>query len=269
MKSFTGYCAAASFAVLATAAPAGAQHVHGRIEVGVVVEGSVLAVSVQAPLGDIIGFEHEPRNTDQESTLSDAAKLLVDAGGMFAIPDAAGCTVKSISISGPDFVAEKLRGMASNGSNLTVATYSADQDLGHSESHGDSLEESHGHEDDHDHHDEHHDDGHEEDHHDHDHDSHAAHDDDHDDHGDHEDHSDHGDHGDHDDHDAEEAEAHADVDADYTFECGNTSALTAMSLLFPRGFEAVDEVVLQIITETQTRVDEVQPQGRAVTVPLS
>ncbi|MEM7707248.1 MAG: DUF2796 domain-containing protein [Pseudomonadota bacterium] len=249
--------AGATAAVLMTAAPVAAQHVHGRIEVGVVVEGSVLAVSVQAPLGDIIGFEHEPRNTDQESTLSDAAKLLVDAGGMFAIPDAAGCTVKSISISGPDFVAEKLRGMASNGSNLTVATYSADQDLGHSESHGDSLEESHGHEDDHDHDDEHHDDGHDEDHHDHDHDSHAAHDDD------------HSDHSDHDDHDADEAEAHADVDADYTFECGNTSALTAMSLLFPRGFEAVDEVVLQIITETQTRVDEVQPQGRAVTVPLS
>ena len=41
-----------------------AQHVHGVVQLGVVVEGDVVAVSLEAPLSDVVGFEHAPNNDE-------------------------------------------------------------------------------------------------------------------------------------------------------------------------------------------------------------
>ena len=121
-----------------------AQHVHGVLEIGVVIDGSVLAVSLEAPLADVVGFEHAPRDDAQAERLREAAKLLWSAENMFAPPEAAACTVSDVEVEAPGFM-DEIRGGA--GASETVGAPSDHDD------HGDAAEA-----DDHDHHDDH--DGH-------------------------------------------------------------------------------------------------------------
>ena len=91
-------------------APAGApaQHVHGVIELGVVVEGGTVAVSLDAPLSDVVGFEHAPESDEQLELIRQAAATLGNADAMFGLPDSAGCTISDTSIDGPAYVLEHL-----------------------------------------------------------------------------------------------------------------------------------------------------------------
>ena len=69
------------------ASQAAAQHVHGVIELGVVVDGDALAISLHAPLSDVVGFEHAPNSDEQRAAIEKAASLLSDPEQMFGIPD--------------------------------------------------------------------------------------------------------------------------------------------------------------------------------------
>ncbi len=81
-----------------------AQHVHGVIQVGVVVDGSTAAVSLNAPMSDVVGFEHEPKGEEQVSKIRKAATMLADPDAMFGLPDSAKCKVSGSSIDGPAYV---------------------------------------------------------------------------------------------------------------------------------------------------------------------
>ena len=146
-----------------------AQHVHGVVELGIVVEGDTVAVSLDAPLSDVVGFEHAPENDEQLELVRQAAAMLSNPDAMFGLADSASCSISGTSIDGPAYVTQHL----------------AEDDVGSADG-------------DHDHHDSHDSHGSEADHDDH---ADSA------DHDDHDDHADSGDHDDHDSEQHEEVNA--------------------------------------------------------------
>ena len=81
-----------------------AQHVHGVIEIGVVLEENTLAVSVHAPLSDVVGFEHAAENDQQAERLREAAALLQHADRMFGVPESARCTLQELTVDAPEYL---------------------------------------------------------------------------------------------------------------------------------------------------------------------
>ncbi len=111
-------CALAIFGLAATSTPA--QHVHGVIKLGVVVEGGTVALSLNAPLSDVVGFEHAPESDEQLERIRQAAAVLGNANAMFGLADSAKCEISAMSIDGPAYVTQHL----------------ADDEAGPAESHG-------------------------------------------------------------------------------------------------------------------------------------
>ena len=227
-----------------TSASAHAQHVHGVIELGVVVEDGTVAVSLTAPLSDAVGFEHAPESDEQLELIRQAAATLSNPDAMFGLPGSASCTISDTSIDGPAYVMEHI------GDDVASAVLS-----------------------DHDHHDTHDSNGE-----DHDHDEHeeaAGHD--HDEHEeaaghDHEDHDESAahDHDDHDDsaaHDHDDSEQHAEVSANYQWQCANASELDSLALRFTEGFVGVETIEVQILTSAGAQV--LTLEGRATSVSLA
>ena len=231
-------------AAICVLAPAGvhAQHVHGVIELGVVVEGGTVALSLNAPLSDVVGFEHAPENDEQLELIRQAAALLSNPDAMFGLPDSASCTSSDTSIDGPAYVLEHL---AEDAAGAVLSDH-------------DEHEESAGH--DHDEHEESaaHD-------HDDEHDESAAHDH----HDEHEESADH-DHDGHEesaDHEHDDAEQHSEVNANYEWECGNASDFDSLALRFTESFAGVETIEIQILTAAGAQV--LTLEGRATSVSLS
>ena len=131
-----------------------AQHVHGVVELGIVVEGDSLSVSLQAPMDDVIGFEHAPRSEEQKQRVVRAAALLSDASRMIGTPDAASCSLQSAEIEAPDFMMEMISSAANGKADA------GEHDEEHHE-HDDDHHDKHEHDDHHgDEHDDHADDDH-------------------------------------------------------------------------------------------------------------
>lgn len=136
--------ATATFGLLSVGA-ASAQHLHGQIELGVVVEDQTLAIALRSPLADLMGFEHAPENDDQTQRLQRAVNLLTSAEAMFGLPESARCTIESIDIEGPEY--------------LELAASASTEEAGHHESDHQNDHHQDKHDDDHDHHDDHDDKG--------------------------------------------------------------------------------------------------------------
>lgn len=209
-----------------TSINASAQHVHGTIELGIVIEDNTVAVSLSAPLSDVVGFEHEPNTEAQKAAVERAAAVLADASKMFALSDRAKCKVTDMSMEGPDYI------------------------TGHSKDgeHGDHHDDADAHDD--------HDDGHEDDSHGHEHRESAGHD--HHDDGDH-----HDDHGDHDEHDEE---VHAEVNASYQWTCDDVARLETLGLLFKDSFVSVENIEVQILSDAGARVVSVGEGTNSVSI---
>ncbi len=110
----------------AVAIPGHAQHVHGEMDLGIVIEDDTLSVTLHAPLSDVVGFERAAENDEEAKTLRETEALLKDADRMFGLPDAAGCEIQDVNLEGPDYLLP--------------------------DSHDDEHEEAHAHGDDHDSH---------------------------------------------------------------------------------------------------------------------
>ena len=211
-----------------------AQHVHGVIELGVVIEDDTIAVSLHAPMSDVAGFEHKPNSEEQVKKIQASASMLADPDAMFGLPESANCMGSDASVDGPDYVTRYL------------GEGGADK-LAHSHDHGDAHR-SHGGES-----------GNE--------DrtesgAHDSHDDG--DHGSHDD-GDHGSHvdGDHDSHDDEE---HTEVNAIYSWTCGDALELGVLELRFVAGFASVEKIEVQIITPAGARI--LTTDGWVSSIPL-
>ena len=215
-----------------TSASAHAQHVHGVIELGVVVEDGAVAVSLTAPLSDAVGFEHAPESDEQLELIRQAAAILSNPDAMFGLPDSASCTISDTSIDGPAYVMEHI------GDDVAGTVLSGHDHDEHEEEAGHDHEEheeaaGHDHED---------------------HDESAAHD-----------------HDDHDDdsaaHDHDDSEQHAEVSASYQWQCANASDLDSLALRFTEGFVGVETIEVQILTSAGAQV--LTLEGRATSVSLA
>ena len=89
-------------------ASAVAQHVHGVVDLGIVVEDDTVAVSLSAPLSDVVGFEHEPKNDEQAKLVQNAAAMLSDPEAMFGLARSANCDFSDMAIDGPAYVLKHL-----------------------------------------------------------------------------------------------------------------------------------------------------------------
>lgn len=86
--------------IAAAAAPAwaGKAHEHGVAKLDVVFEGTKLAISLDTPLDNLLGFERAPR-TDAERRAADQAVALMKAPDkVFRIDAAAGCKPGSVDL---------------------------------------------------------------------------------------------------------------------------------------------------------------------------
>lgn len=215
------------------------QHVHGHVEIGIAIEEASVAVSIRAPLSDVIGFEHAPRNDEQDEIVRAAAVLLANADAMFGMPEAAGCAAGTPEIEGPDYLLARIEGRG-------AASEQGSADVDHSDHDHDEHEHGkHNHDGDDDEHD----------HSDHDHDEHEH------------DHAD-AEHADGHGHDHEGGDdGHSEVNATYVWTCDQTGTISAITASFAAGFEQLQEIEIQIVTATGARVIEADAQIE--TIPIS
>lgn len=220
-----------SLIALLAAAPALAEesrqlgtHEHGVGLMNMAIDGDVLAIELNVPGADIVGFEHAATAEADRAAVERALAVLADPTNLIALPAAAACRM--------------------------------DEAVAHLLGDTEAANDEHSAHDDHDHanHD-HASDGHD----DHDHDSHdhAAHD--HDSH----EHDDHGEaaHADHDEaHHAEHhdtAGGHTEFHAAYRWTCTNPTGLTSLAFPYFTAFENARELELQVITRSGAQAFEV------------
>jgi hypothetical protein len=78
-----------------------AVHEHGRVILNIAVEQNTLAVELEAPAVNVVGFEHEPDTDAQRKTVSDTVVLLQSGRGLFGVPRAAGCKLSETDVQTP------------------------------------------------------------------------------------------------------------------------------------------------------------------------
>lgn len=77
---------------------AGTAHQHGTARLDIAVDAARVSIVLDTPLDNLLGFERAPR-TDAERQHTDAALVLLrDAGRLFRIDPAAGCTPTRVEL---------------------------------------------------------------------------------------------------------------------------------------------------------------------------
>ena len=71
-------------------------HVHGEAQLQVAIEGNTVDLILRSPAANLLGFEHQPRNAEQEQTLTQAQEWL-GANAMVQTPGG-DCTLMAGSI---------------------------------------------------------------------------------------------------------------------------------------------------------------------------
>lgn len=72
-------------------------HEHGSGVLNVAVEGNAIAMELEVPGFDIVGFEYEAESDADKAAIETALATLGDPTALFALPDAAGCSVVEAS----------------------------------------------------------------------------------------------------------------------------------------------------------------------------
>jgi hypothetical protein len=70
-------------------------HEHGHSALNIAVEGTQVAMELEAPGADIVGFEYEAQTAEDRAKLDAAIAELSKPLALFVLPAAAGCTVVS------------------------------------------------------------------------------------------------------------------------------------------------------------------------------
>ena len=158
---WSGFAAAIALPSIAAAAEQREldAHVHGAAELRIVAEDNRLVAELETPMMNVVGFEREPRSSEEQETYESAVSLLGNSGAIFEFRGTE-CSSLDVAIEEPEFHA-----------------HDHDEDHDHGDEH--DHDDDHHHDDDHDHDDEqdHGDDHHHDDDHGDEHDHAHAHDD--------------------------------------------------------------------------------------------
>lgn len=73
-------------------------HVHGHGTLNIAVEGNRVAMELEAPGMDIVGFEHEANSDEQKAAVEKAKAELAKPLELFKVPAAAGCKVSEAKV---------------------------------------------------------------------------------------------------------------------------------------------------------------------------
>ena len=101
------FALAALTAVMLAAIPARAEdehrelgpHVHGHGTLDIAVEGKRVAMELEVPGMDIVGFEHQASTDAQKAAVDKATAQLEEPLTLFKVPEAAGCSVKEAKVA--------------------------------------------------------------------------------------------------------------------------------------------------------------------------
>jgi hypothetical protein len=74
-------------------------HVHGHGTLNIAIEGNRVAMELEVPGMDIVGFEHAPSTDDQKAAVEKAKARLEKPLGLFSLPAAAGCAVAEAHVA--------------------------------------------------------------------------------------------------------------------------------------------------------------------------
>lgn len=74
-------------------------HVHGHGTLNIAVEDKSIAMELEAPGMDIVGFEHAATSDSQKQMVDEAKMILQRVLEVFPVPEAAGCTVASVDVA--------------------------------------------------------------------------------------------------------------------------------------------------------------------------
>lgn len=74
-------------------------HVHGHGTLNIAVEGNRVAMELEAPGMDIVGFEHEASSDEQKAAVEKAKAELAKPLILFKIPDGAACKVAEAKVA--------------------------------------------------------------------------------------------------------------------------------------------------------------------------
>lgn len=206
-------------------------HQHGHGALNIAFEGRSVAMELEVPGADIVGFEYAATTAEDRATVDAAIARLAKPLELFVLPAEAGCTVTAANVA--------LIGADDHGDHDDHG-----DDHGHEDEHGHDEhadEDKHAHDEDHAHGDKHaHDDKHDE--------AHAA------GHGD-EAHDAHDAHGD----EAHEGEAqHTEFHAEYGLTCEDPSAIAAIEFVYFSAFPNAEELDVQMISDKGARGYEVE-----------
>lgn len=78
-----------------------AKHVHGAVTLNLAIEGNSLAVELEAPAINVVGFEREPRTEAERASAAAAAAWLSSGSALLGVPKAAGCRRDSAQLQAP------------------------------------------------------------------------------------------------------------------------------------------------------------------------
>ena len=92
-----------SFLALASTVFAHGKHVHGEAKLEIAIDKESVEIMLELPLDSAVGFEHAPKDGQQQAALDDARRRLGDAAALWQLAPQAGCTLKSAQVETPQF----------------------------------------------------------------------------------------------------------------------------------------------------------------------
>lgn len=82
-------------------------HEHGVASLNMVVDGSAVALELDSPADNLLGFEYTPRSAEDIAKVKDVMALLEQADTLFLFPAAADCKLEKVELEAPQFDAVK------------------------------------------------------------------------------------------------------------------------------------------------------------------